>query len=288
MTTEQAAPAAAQGQAEAFTPPTYVQEELARLQGQRERLENRLRGLRTQEADLAGQVSPNDALAPGVGRVRLAGPGAPEDLQICRADISWLEAELESVDRRMGTLHVYIARLREQAAASVPPPLTARAQLEFDLQQAIFDAAATGKGQRRVEELERQIEDLDKQERRARLLQAERARREAEAERERQEQERAVLQSERDRVQAELTAAQRAYQDLLDQLIERGREITQLDDRCYDLGYRLHRTGVLGQMGAGRRRLETYTTARFTRAGLFKDAPPIHPADLEPLVPPAP
>ena len=43
---------------------------------------------------------------------------------------------------------------------------------------------------------------------------------------------------------------------------------------------------MLGQMGGARRRLERFTLARLSRSKLAMDAPPTHPADLEPLVPP--
>ena len=288
MTTEHAAPEVAQDQAEAFALPDHVQEELTKLQEARERLETWLRDLKAQEADLSGQVSWNDAMSMNATRVRLAGPRQATDLDLVRSDVSAREGELESVDRRLTILYAYIGRLREQAAASVPPPMTERMRLQVELQAAIFDHAVSGRGQRRIEELERQLEDLDRQERRARLLEIERQRREQEAERQRREQEQAALRSQRAQVQAQLMAKQREYQDLLAVLIGVGEEIARLDSEQYNLGGRAEGWGTLhGQMGAARRRLESYTTARFSRAGLFKDAPPVHPADLEPLAPPA-
>ena len=95
MTTDHVAHEIAQ-QAETFEPPTYVQEELEKLQQTREHIQNRLIGLRSQETDLTGQIDWNDAVGPGTTRVRLTGPGSkrPTDTQLVRGDTSEAEAEL--------------------------------------------------------------------------------------------------------------------------------------------------------------------------------------------------
>ena len=265
-----------------------AEHELADLIERRERVRSRLRELEVREGDLARLVNPAGPLPSGPGRIVLSHPdmSSQHELRNLRADIADLEGGIQSLDRRIEAVQGYLARARS-ADRETPHVLTEREQLEQERQRAAYDLVVSGKGERHLREAEARIADFERREELARLAERERQRLAAEAERERQEQERAALRSQRAQVQAQLMAKQREYQDLLAALIGVGEEIARLDDAQYDLGGRAEGWGtMLGQMGGARRRLERFTLARLSRSKLAMDAPPTHPADLEPLVPP--
>ena len=178
---------------------------------------------------------------------------------------------------------------RHVLAPVEPPPRepTERERLEALRQELVFEYATSGKGERRLREVEDQLAELDRAEIRARLVEQERARRAAEAERARVAAEGERLEREIAQAEAEWTDACRTIETALALLGDGVRAAVVADDRRYNLRLELSvlrgdnvRHGLV--MGGGRDQIEQRVVAELARVALFKDHPWSH-AQLEPL-----